>query len=558
MKTVRVLLVTVLAIGGAAIISHLSPGSVIRGQGQTSIAGEVRDAAGAPIVGALVKAKKGGITATVLSQEDGSFRFIDLLPGPYDVRVERRGSVAPSQQVTSPSSRRVTFDLKPGPNNRFSVTNRELEELLPESPYKAGVVQCELCHSWSPMAGRVKYRTETWIAGMKRMARRGLAIGSFSEDDFPKVAEYLQANFGPESKLPVDRLPPDPQLEGVSLDIRYVSYDIPTYNAMPHTAFPDGKGHVWFAEYGGGKIGVVDVKTGKMEEFQPPWKPVNPSPHGIATDRFGNAWFTGPTGSLVGRFDPKTKTFKIYPVPPPTTEIAGAQGQGESGLRSTNKPGPHSLVTDDRGMVWLTDLEAGPIIRQLEPETGNFTEYDIGARAPGSVYGIARDPGTGRIWYAGIGMAGWTVGIPEGTEFINEVGYIDPSTGKITRFQMPVANAGPRRLHVDANGVAWFNLFHLAAVGKADPKTGKVQIWNLPGPRDSSPYASGLDDKGRIWTSPYKDDVLYMFDPKTEKFTTFALPTRGNGLRDFYVDENGWMWAGVWGQNQVLSWKFDE
>ena len=67
-----------------------------------------------------------------------------------------------------------------------------------------------------------------------------------------------------------------------------------------------------------------------------------------------------------------------------------------------------------------------------------------------------------------------------------------------------------------------------------------------------------MDNKGRIWTSPCRDDVLYMFDPKTEKFTMFALPTRGNGLRDFYLDENDLMWAGVWGQNQILGWKFDE
>ena len=66
----------------------------------------------------------------------------------------------------------------------------------------------------------------------------------------------------------------------------------------------------------------------------------------------------------------------------------------------------------------------------------------------GQLYGVTRDPRSGRIWYAGIG--------------INEVGYIDPATGKVTRFAMLTPDAGPRRLHIDSKGVAWFNLYNVS------------------------------------------------------------------------------------------------
>ena len=49
-----------------------------------------------------------------------------------------------------------------------------------------------------------------------------------------------------------------------------------------------------------------------------------------------------------------------------------------------------------------------------------------------------------------------------------------------------------------------------------------------------------------------------MFDPKTEKFTTFLMPDKGDGLRDFFLDKNGVLWAGVLGRNRVIGFKLIE
>ena len=78
------------------------------------------------------------------------------------------------------------------------------------------------------------------------------------------------------------------------------------------------------------------------------------------------------------------------------------------------------------------------------------------------------------------------------------------------------------------------------------------------GLRDGHPYAFGIDNKDRIWTSTYRDDRLHMFDPKTERFTTYLMPSKGNGLRDFFLDEKGWLWAGVFGRNQVIGFTLDD
>src|SRR5262249_35089594 len=139
-------------------------------------------------------------------------------------------------------------------------------------------------------------------------------LANIQPHEVQMIAEYLEANFGPNSKLPVDRLPPEP-IDEKSLNIRFESFDIPTMNAKPHTAIPDGKGNVWFSEMGGSKVGVVHLATGKMEEFSVPREPF-PRPHGITLDPSGNVWFAVQGQGTIGRLDAQTKALKYYKVPP--------------------------------------------------------------------------------------------------------------------------------------------------------------------------------------------------------------------------------------------------
>lgn len=513
------------------------------GQGSGVLAGRVSDASGNPMVGVLVKARIDRMTVTVPSQRDGSFRLTELRPGTYEVRAEQRGFAADARRVVVPSTTSLHFAMTTAPVDSHDLSGVDLEKVLPEGPYKKRLLGCEICHSWTGLTSRKQFRADTWVYGMRTMV--GKKIASIDPKDMQPMAEYLQASFGPDAKLPLDLLSTDP-VEG-GLNIKYVTFDIPTANAMPHTAVPDGKGNVWFTEFGGGKIGTVNVKTGQMEEFaitEGIAEHPSPRPHGLTLDWAGNVWFTEPGAGRIGRFDPKTRTFKHYVVPPTKHRMnRSATNEAPSEVQSANQEvSTHTLIADPQGDIWFTSLRGDPV-RKLNVRTGDFTEYVI--RDGGAdLYGIARDPKTGRIWYAGLG--------------ISEVGYIDPVTGTITRFPTPTPNSGPRRLHIDSNGVAWFNLYNVSKIARADPATGRVTEWDLPGPRTAQPYPLGLDNQGRVWTQTYKDDLLHMFDPKTERITTYVMPNKGLGLRDFYVDESGWMWASVFGRNQVIGFKLEE
>lgn len=518
----------------AAIVAGLS--SLLLSEGPITLTGRVVDADGQAMHGVFIKAKKrGGMTKVVLSQMDGSFTVTGLPSGAYEVVADRMGYQPATHRVAAGSSQ-LSFTLRAGPVDRLNLSTADLATVLPDSPYKQQLLGCEFCHSWTGLAARKTYALDDWIAGMHLMNEKGYS--RIRDEDIEGTARYLQDNFGPHATLrPV--LPPDP-VDRKSLNIEYLVFDIPTPDAMPHTAQPDGKGNVWFSEFGGDKIGYVNVATGRMEEFATPPHDLT-RVHGVAVDAQGFVWFTEQGAGAIARFDPRSKTWEEFMVPAPRTGLAarGNVRQDEPGDgRRPARPAaaPHTLIADRQSNIWFT--AGSHPLRKLNVETGEFTEYVI-REGGGGLYGVTMDQ-KGRIWYAGLG--------------INEVGYVDPPTGQVTKFQMLSRNAGPRRLKIDSRGVAWFNLYNVSKIAKADPASGEVREWDLPTP-DGDPYPFGIDAKDRLWTQTAIDDRLHMFDPMTETFTTYLMPEKGTGLRDFFLDENGWLWTAVFGRNQVMGFR---
>jgi virginiamycin B lyase len=505
-------------------------------QAPAALTGQITTDQGRALHGVLVSAKAKGKTIIVMSGFDGKFAIADLTPGSYDLQALREGFKTSSQSVTLPTTQPLTVALSPGPRDRSRLSMADMAKALPDSPYKDRLINCQICHSWNGVASRKRYRTQDWVFGMRRMIANG--FGRIEENEIPPMAEYLQANFSPDSKLDTTKLPAEP-IDEASLDITYMSFDIPTHNAMPHTAVPDRRGNVWFTEYGANKIGVLKPATGEMEEFAIPGK-VRQSPHNIMRDQKGIVWFTEQTSGNIGRFDPATKSFKAFPIPAPVNKPEGVEIVETEGANMRRAVAPHTLVADNRGHIWFTSA-SNPLM-ELDPETGKVVEHVI-RKGGGGLYGVEYDAKRNRVWYAGIGL--------------DEVGYVDPGTGKVTHFAMLTPNSAPRRIHVDSKGVTWTNLYNVSKIARIDPATGKVTEWDLPGGRDGRPYAFGFDAQERVWTTTYYDDRLHMFDPKTEKFTSYAMPTKGNGMRDFNVDENGWVWAAAWGHDKVVAFKLN-
>jgi DNA-binding beta-propeller fold protein YncE len=83
----------------------------------------------------------------------------------------------------------------------------------------------------------------------------------------------------------------------------------------------------------------------------------------------------------------------------------------------------------------------------------------------------ARDPiqdSDGAIWYAG--------------QWSNQIGRIDPATGKIQEYALP-ANAKPHTVTLDARGNVWYTGNGNATLGYLDPRSGKITEFKMPDPQ---------------------------------------------------------------------------
>jgi streptogramin lyase len=64
-----------------------------------------------------------------------------------------------------------------------------------------------------------------------------------------------------------------------------------------------------------------------------------------------------------------------------------------------------------------------------------------------------------------------------------------------------------------------------------------------------------IDDKDQIMVTEYRGNKIAVFDPKTEKFTEYALPTQYTNPYRATFDHNGEIWTGGMATDRVV--RFD-
>ena len=235
-----------------------------------------------------------------------------------------------------------------------------------------------------------------------------------------------------------------------------------------------------------------------MKEFP---LPSGTGPHGLVEDRDGNVWFTGIDASYIGKLDPKTGAVTQFPIQ-----------KAEPMAR-----GPHTPIFDQKGTLWFT-IQSGHVGR-LIPSTG---EMKI----------VAPPSGAGNTYPYGIQIN--SQGIPWYVDFRgNRIASVDPTSMAIKEITLPSADARPRRIALTQDDVVWYTDYARGYLGRYDPKTGSIREFPSPGGRESQPY--GIATVGdAVWysESAVRPNTLVRFDPKTERFQTWAIPSGGGVVRN--------------------------
>jgi virginiamycin B lyase len=87
---------------------------------------------------------------------------------------------------------------------------------------------------------------------------------------------------------------------------------------------------------------------------------------------------------------------------------------------------------------------------------------------------------------------------------------------------------------MDSQDRVWFGEYRGNRIGMFDPKTEKFQEWEIPTPY-SAPYDVTLDKNGEAWTGSMTTDRVVRLNPKTGQMTEYMLP-RNTNIRRVYVD----------------------
>jgi virginiamycin B lyase len=249
---------------------------------------------------------------------------------------------------------------------------------------------------------------------------------------------------------------------------------------------PDGR--IWYVGQWGNVLGYINPDTGAIREYPLPPKSL---PHTVNVDKDGTPWWTGKGNGTIGKTDPQSGKHTVYKMP--------------DGVRD-----PHTAEFDKNGIMWFSAQQSNYVGR-FDPATGDTKVWPLKTK-DAKPYGV-KIADNGDIWIACNGAACLI--------------RIDAKTNEITEIKLPTPGTTVRRLDIDLkDDKVWYVNSGKGKLGVHDPRTGQIKEWDSPSGPTSHPYAIVVID-GIVWynESNVRPDMLVRFDPNTEKFQSWPVPS---------------------------------
>lgn len=535
----------------AAACASAPASTAANGRASVSLTGTVTSDAEGAMEGVLVSAKAvgGTVTVTVVSNRQGRYGFpADRLPaGRYRLSVRAAGYDLVDPGVVNIAANQATaVDMTLETTTRLAaqLMNAEWLASFPGTPEqkKQWVANCVDCHSIELVA-RSRYDAKQWMSALERMNNHSNGSGPLKPFDAPlspryakywgKYAETITASSqrsDGEGALPAispEREKQAAYLASINLsrDAKW-AYDLKT-----------------FPRPTGSETRVI------MTEYDLP-RP-DTQPHDVLVDADGMVWYLDFSDSFFGRLNSRTGEVKEWRLPivrpyPPfhgggldldmdadgnvwmalqrQAAIAKFVKKTEQ-ITTWSVPSPYNklgtivpmLAVSPTGMVWFRNYLYGATrehVHGLNPKTGKITTYEI----PVTNYGLQATPDGNLVLYS----------IQS-----DLVVVLDTQTGKTTMHKT-TPGSGPRRGYVDAQGRAWYAGFRGGRIGMFDPRTTALKEW--PVPPNIDPYDVIVDRTGDAWSGGMATDYIVRLNPMTGAITKYLMPTVNVNIRGIEVD----------------------
>jgi virginiamycin B lyase len=284
-------------------------------------------------------------------------------------------------------------------------------------------------------------------------------------------------------------------------------YPVPA-GSGPHDVAPAPDGTVWYTAQRSGELGRLDPKTGETHAV-----PLGngSAPHGVIVGPDGAAWVTDGGQNAIVRVDPDTEAVQVFPLPD-----------------SAPNANLNTAAFDGNGILWFTGQSG--FYGRLDPKTGKVAAFNA-PRRPSLVsgsgpYGITSTP-DGIIYFASLANS--------------YIARVDSDSGAATVIEPPTPGQGARRVWSDSQGRIRVSEWNAGQVGVYDPAKDSWREWKLPGssPRTYAVYVDGCD---QVWLSDFGANAILRFDPTSERFESFPLPSPNGAVRQI-LGRPGEIWG---------------
>ena len=289
-------------------------------------------------------------------------------------------------------------------------------------------------------------------------------------------------------------------------------------NATPIGLARGADDSIWFADYGGNRIGRID-KNGSLRQHE-----IGPDhyPTAVAVAPDGSAWFTNSGADTIGHIT----------VDGDFTEIVIRDGPSY----------PQDIVLGPDGNFWFTESDAGAIGR-ITPQ-GVVRRFPVPNPDPG-----AAGPRVGIRFPAPLNI---TVG-PDGNLWFTDpglhmIGRITTG-GDITMFPIPTAESDPSGITAGADGHLYFVESRPGRVARIST-AGVVTELGEPD-RDAFPQYITLGPDGAIWFTEADTNRLGRI-ARDGRITKFELPSADSQPAGIVGRSDGRLFVALLATSQII------
>jgi len=309
--------------------------------------------------------------------------------------------------------------------------------------------------------------------------------------------------------------------------------ELPNAYSQPSGIAIGADGSAWFTELAGRGDGTQPARIGQMSpdgkltEYDLPGPGGEPT--GIVAGPDGNLWFTESGIDKIGRITPEGKI----------TEFGGLV-PGAS---------PQDIAAGPDGALWFTEggYNQGNRIGRIDPASGAVNEFCIRRCDAKAGYGdsglrpaqIVAGP-DGRLWFTESNPATTE---PTGPDDDQGTGYVAAITtsGAVSEYPVPTANAQPRGITVGPDGALWFTERRGNRVGRVTTG-GEVTEFNELPTADSRPGRIIAPGDGNLWVAEGDGNRLAVVDTSGQATELAELATKGGEPAGMAVDAQGTLW----------------